>query len=127
MAKSVRISDELYGLVERTGADMSRSLAQQLEHWARIGAALDASGLTTDQVLKLLGRSNPLAEQVLAMMLVKSHKHRGAADIAKRHAADEAAVRVGRKQAAELQIFPAGFLRKARTTRVTEAAEGVGW
>lgn len=127
MAKSVRISDELYGLVERTGADMSRSLAQQLEHWARIGAALDASGLTTDQVLNLMGRGNALTEQVLAMMLVKEHKRRGAPDIVKRHAADEAAVRVGRKQAAALLVFPAGFLRDARTARVSEAAAGTGW
>ncbi|MFG6431991.1 TA system antitoxin ParD family protein [Roseateles sp. LYH14W] len=127
MAKSVRITDELYGLVEKTGASMSRSLAQQLEHWARIGAALDASGLTTDQVLKLMGRDNPLAEQVLAMMLVNAHKHRGAAEVVKRHAADEAAVRVGRKQAEDLFVFPTGFLRNARTARVSKAAAGAGW
>jgi hypothetical protein len=127
MAKSVRISDELYALVEKTAATMSRSLSQQLEHWARIGAALDASGLTTAQVLELMGRRNPLTEQVLAMMLAKEHKQRGATEIAKRHAADEAAVRVGRRKATDLVVFPKGMLRNARTERVTKVVAGTGW
>ncbi len=33
---------------------MSRSAAQQIEHWARIGAALEASGLTVGEVALLL-------------------------------------------------------------------------
>ncbi len=35
---------------------MSRSAAQQIEHWARLGAALEASGLTVDQAASLLRR-----------------------------------------------------------------------
>lgn len=127
MAKSVRISDELYTLVEKTGADLSRSLAQQLEHWARIGAAVDAAGLNTDQVLKLTGQSTSLAEQVLAMLLVKDHKHRGATEIVARHAKDEAAVRAGRKSAKSLHAFPESLVKKAKTSRVTPAPTGTGW
>lgn len=33
---------------------MSRSAAQQIEHWARIGAALEACNLTVSQVALLL-------------------------------------------------------------------------
>ena len=127
MAKSVRISDELYALVEQTGTDLSRSLAQQLEHWARIGAAVDAAGLNTDQVLKLTGQSTSLAEKVLAMLLIKDHKHRGAAEIAIRHALDEAAVRAGRKSAKSLFVFPKALIKKAKVSRVTPAPRGTGW
>jgi hypothetical protein len=127
MAKSVRISDELYTLVEKTGAELSRSLAQQLEHWARIGAAVDAAGLTTDQVLQLMGRSNPLTEQVLAMLLIKEHKHRGAAEIVARHAKDEAAVRTGRKSAKSLFVFPESMVKEAKLSRVTPKKKGTGW
>lgn len=33
---------------------MSRSAAQQIEHWARIGAALESVGLTVGEVAQLL-------------------------------------------------------------------------
>lgn len=127
MAKSVRISDELYALVEATSAELTRSLAQQLEHWARIGAAVDAAGLSTDQVLKLAGKSDSLAEQVLAMLLVKDHKHRGKAEIVARHARVEAAVRAGRKSAKSLHAFSESLVKKAKTTRVTPPPDGKGW
>jgi hypothetical protein len=43
MAKSVRISDDLYSMARREAAMMHRSVAQQIEHWAAIGQALEAS------------------------------------------------------------------------------------
>ncbi len=44
MPKSVRISDDLYDLAAGTASLMHRSLAQQIEHWAALGQALEASG-----------------------------------------------------------------------------------
>jgi len=44
MPKSVRISDELYELATDAAGLMHRSLAQQVEHWAALGQALEASG-----------------------------------------------------------------------------------
>jgi hypothetical protein len=55
MAKSIRISDQLYALAEATSQRLHRSLAQQVEHWAELGRALDAAGVTTAQVLDILG------------------------------------------------------------------------
>jgi hypothetical protein len=55
MAKSIRVSDRLYGLAEATCQHLHRSLAQQVEHWAELGRALDAAGVTTAQVLDILG------------------------------------------------------------------------
>jgi exopolyphosphatase/pppGpp-phosphohydrolase len=39
MAKNVRISDELYALAQLEARLQDRSIAQQLEHWAKRGIA----------------------------------------------------------------------------------------
>ncbi|MFT3789787.1 MAG: hypothetical protein QM741_01660 [Rudaea sp.] len=39
MAKNVRISDELYALAQWESMLQDRSIAQQLEHWAKLGIA----------------------------------------------------------------------------------------
>ena len=44
----------LFDSAREEGALMSRSAAQQIEHWARMGAALEASGLTVAQAASLL-------------------------------------------------------------------------
>jgi ParD-like antitoxin of type II bacterial toxin-antitoxin system len=54
MAKSIRVSDRLYSLAEATSQQLHRSLAQQVEHWAELGRALEAAGITTAQVLSIL-------------------------------------------------------------------------
>ena len=55
MAKSIRVSDRLYSLAEATSQKVHRSLAQQVEHWAELGRALEAAGITTAQVFEILG------------------------------------------------------------------------
>lgn len=40
---AARIDDELYRSAQLVGETMSRSAAQQITHWARIGRALEAS------------------------------------------------------------------------------------
>ena len=54
MAKSIRVSDQLYELADATSRKLHRSLAQQVEHWAQLGRALDAAGVTTSQILDIL-------------------------------------------------------------------------
>lgn len=44
MAKNVRISDELYALAQAESSLQDRSIAQQLEHWAKAGIAAVDSG-----------------------------------------------------------------------------------
>lgn len=41
MAKSIRISDTLYEMAQAEAIAADRSLAQQLEHWAKLGCALE--------------------------------------------------------------------------------------
>jgi hypothetical protein len=55
MAKSIRVSDRLYSLAEAASGKLHRSLAQQVEHWAELGRALEAAGITTAQVFDILG------------------------------------------------------------------------
>lgn len=54
MAKSIRISDSLYTDAEVIAQKLHRSLAQQVEHWAALGRALDSSGVTTAQMVAIL-------------------------------------------------------------------------
>ena len=44
MAKSISISDNLYALVQLEAQLEHRSIAQQLEHWAKLAMAANRSG-----------------------------------------------------------------------------------
>jgi hypothetical protein len=89
MAKSIRISDELYELALQEAGLMQRSLAQQVEHWVKLGVGTEhAQGASVDDVR--------------------------AAALQYRHARDEAAVRSGRRSAASLHAFPAALVKGAR-------------
>lgn len=127
MVRPVQISDELYALVEQVGADLSRSMAQLVEHWARIGAAVDSAGLTTGQVLEIMGKAHPLTEKLLSLALIKEHKHRGAAAVVAHHARNEAAVRLGKKSAKSLHVVPTSRIKGAKLTRVSPPPDGQGW
>lgn len=54
MSQTIRIPDSLLALAQREAELMSRTVVQQLEHWARLGLALEASGVTASQVRHLL-------------------------------------------------------------------------
>lgn len=54
---SIRISADLFVSANEEALHMSRSAAQQLEHWARLGRALERAGLSVDQARELLGES----------------------------------------------------------------------
>ena len=65
MAKSIRVSDRLYSLADATSRKVHRSLAQQIEHWAELGRALEAAGVTTAQVLDILSGDARARERLL--------------------------------------------------------------
>ena len=46
-----RIDGELFGAAKVAGERQSRSAAQQLDHWARIGRALEASPMITHSAI----------------------------------------------------------------------------
>ena len=89
MAKSIRITDELYDLATHEAALMHRSLAQQIEHWVKLGVGVErTAGATVDDV-----RSAAMQYRL---------------------ARDEADVRSGRRTAASLHAIPASLARTAR-------------
>ncbi|MGZ3238867.1 MAG: TA system antitoxin ParD family protein [Burkholderiaceae bacterium] len=55
MAKSIRISDRLYESALADSELLHRSLAQQVEHWAEVGRALETTGLDVNAIKSLLG------------------------------------------------------------------------
>jgi hypothetical protein len=65
MAKSIRVSDALYEVADTTSKKLHRSLAQQVEHWAELGRALEAVGITTEQVLAILGGDARVRERLM--------------------------------------------------------------
>jgi hypothetical protein len=65
MAKSIRVSDQLYSLAEAASRKLHRSLAQQVEHWAELGRALEAAGVTTAQVLEILSGDMRARERLM--------------------------------------------------------------
>jgi hypothetical protein len=65
MAKSIRVSDRFYSLAEATSQKLHRSLAQQVEHWAELGRALEAAGVTTAQVLDILSGDMRARERLM--------------------------------------------------------------
>ena len=88
MAKSIRISDELYELALYEAGLMERSLAQQVEHWVKLGIGSERSnGATVEDVR--------------------------AAALKYRHVLDEAAVRSKRKSPQSLHVIPAAMVKSA--------------
>lgn len=89
MAKSIRITDELYELATQEAALMHRSLAQQVEHWVKLGIGVEhAAGATLDDVR--------------------------AAALRYRHVRDEVAVQSGKRTASSLHAIPAAMARNAQ-------------
>lgn len=53
-SNSVRISGELFERAREQGEIQSRSTSQQIEHWAKIGIAVEAAGLSVNSAVQLL-------------------------------------------------------------------------
>ena len=77
MAKSIRVSDRLYSLAEATSQQLHRSLAQQVEHWAELGRALEAAGITTAQVLDILSGDLRARERLMLKLGLAPSQTRG--------------------------------------------------
>lgn len=102
MSKSLRLSDELLRGATEAGKALSRSAAQQVEHWARLGRALEMRGLTIDAATALLsGPEFTSPEELWA------HKRR----LQRR---DAALVRDGTVRARDLHLVPQAIARNAK-------------
>jgi len=95
MAKGIRVSDDLYMLALAESRLMNRSLAQQLEHWAKLGKAFEEAGASLDDV-----RS---------------------ASVAYRHSQIAHAVEEGRRASSSLLVIPKALVKRAKLTFPTDA------
>jgi hypothetical protein len=63
MSAPTRIDDDLFAAAQQLGPMMSRSAAQQVNHWARIGLALEtAKDVSQRRVIEVLAGSRPYDE-----------------------------------------------------------------
>ena len=94
MAKSVRISDDLYSMARLEAMMMNRSVAQQIEHWAAIGQAVEARGDMPE-----------IREAAIAHARARDHDR----------------VRRGKLKAKDLHFIPAEWAREAKIVWPKEA------
>jgi hypothetical protein len=109
-SNSIRVGTEIFNSAREAGTLMSRSAAQQIEHWARIGAALETCGLTVNQVALLLQtRTNEQTEHGDANLWAFKRQ---------RQEADLENVRSGRFTQDQLSWFSGG---KARNLKLVDS------
>lgn len=65
MAKSIRVSDDLYERANSASSSAHRSLAQQIEYWAALGQAIEAGGVTTAQAQQVIAGDRRACERVM--------------------------------------------------------------
>lgn len=102
-SNSLRVNGELFAEAQRQGELLSRSAAQQIEHWARIGAALEARGLSVHAALTLLMEPSATIDPPESLWAAKRAAQRR----------DLEAMRSGRVSSRELSWFGGGRARNA--------------
>lgn len=133
MAKSIRVSGGIYELAAAAGEAVHGSLAEQVEYWVRLGAALDAAGLTMEESLLLLQGDPGVKERILAHVTSEPGKGRrrkryaGVASIAARNAQLEREVERGERSPESLLLFTPDQIMAAVFTQRSPARPGKGW
>jgi len=139
MAKSIRVSDEMYELASNAGAVLHRSLAEQFEYWARLGAALDAAGISLDEAAQLLQGDSGIKQRVLEQVMAatgaatgaakrkRRETYSGAVAIEKRKKEFENDVADGRRTASSLSFIDGKRAREATIVGRQPEKAGVGW
>jgi len=106
-SNSIRISAELHQRAQRRGKLLSRSASQQIEHWARLGAAIEESGLSVGELVELL-RADTTARGGSEEALWAAKRAQQARDIT--------AVESGRASSESMSWFSGGRARGAKAT-----------
>lgn len=85
MAKNVRISDALYLLAQAEAQIQDRSIAQQLEHWAKLGLAAASTEARREALEATLAQTRALdALDVKSGKVKASHFHFMSNDMVKK-------------------------------------------
>ena len=130
MAQSIRISDDLYSLAQNASQALGRPLAQQMEYWARLGAALDAAGISAVSAMELLGNGACADAFVSAALGRGAESTQGLPLLVERQRKDAEDVSAGRRSARSLWAIQKGDLAgysftPSRTSEFDQT--GSGW
>jgi len=126
MAQSIRVSDELYQLAQQTAAKMERSLAQQIEYWARLGLALDAQGVTSAQAMRLVA-GEPIGQYVVTPSPSALPLAGGLPALAEWHERATREVAAGKRSAQSLEAVPKAMVKRMKFQFPDESDDGSGW
>jgi hypothetical protein len=107
-SNSIRIAAELFERAQRQGELLSRSAAQQVEHWARLGAAVEQSGLSVGELAELL-RGGQTARKGSESLLWAAKRAQQARDIA--------AIESGKASSDSMSWFSGGRARRAKAIK----------
>lgn len=75
MAKNVRISDELYFLAQLEAKLQDRSIAQQLEHWAKRGIAIIQGNGTVQGTVDAVDAAIAMTRKLDALDVLSGMRH----------------------------------------------------
>lgn len=64
MPSPIRVSPQLFEAARKEAAIMHRSVAGQLEYWAQLGQAIEAAGLSKDDVKEIFYRGRVAASDL---------------------------------------------------------------
>ena len=111
-SNSIRVGASLFKEAQKEGALMSRSAAQQIEYWARLGAALEAAGLSVSDAARMLRSGEPQKHAYLASEDELWARKR------KQQRQDVESVQSGRQSPASMSWFSNG---RARTVKLVDS------
>lgn len=107
-SNSLRISTALFTVAREEAELLSRSTAQQIEHWARIGRAVEAAGLTAAAAKEIVRRTGALdVVQVSSEKEIWQYKRQS-------QARDVANVQAGRASAGSMSWFSGEMARDVK-------------
>ena len=110
MAKSVRISDPLFEHATLESTLMHRSIAMQIEHWCALGKALEASGMSVDELKRSL--QGPRAKEPAPRAARTAPEARMWAEKRQRQRRDRAALASGEATPESMHLIPPDIARK---------------
>lgn len=111
MAKSVRISDPLFEHATLESTLMHRSIAMQIEHWCALGKALEASGMSVDELKRSL--QGMRAKELASRAARTAPEARMWALKRQRQRRDRAAIASGKATPESMYLIPPRLARTA--------------
>ena len=110
-SNSIRIGAQLFESAREQGELMSRSAAQQVEYWARLGAALEARGMSVIESAAMLRGDDGDRGGVQVTTMPEAQMW---AEKRARQERDLEAVRSGKVSGQQMSWFSDGWARTAK-------------